>query len=316
MRYAEIIAEKSLEDVGVRGQKFYLSATGKNIDLDHFVQTGELVGVKGISSSKYIWSQFGPDRGRDLFFVMDAPDVLRMNNMKRIGYDNPDALIANNSKLLGRILSVSNIAKSICDNLISGVFQKMVKTVGFGGDPIAVSNRATFIAHYLQRGRDFEDEMFKDVDTSKFGDWKSEGLRLSSYDDYANLYYQAAKSAGWYGKDFVKFFAPQNRSKWLPALKAAIVAQANIYNDEEEWSNEGTSFIVPRSSMIIISVPKQYINPEPEKNMFWSKYDDERLAYYQELMETLKRSPFKVRVVEEHKISGGLSAYRSRRWEK
>lgn len=318
MKYNEIIAERSLSDVGVRGGKFYLSASGEKMNIPHFVQTGELDGVKGVSSTKYIWADFSPNAGRDIFFVMNAADVLRQNKLKRVGYDNPDALIADNSKMIGRILSVSDVSKGPCDNLIQGVFQRMPGIKEIQGDPIAVANRAQSIAHILQRGRDFEDNDMQKVDTSKFGDWKSNGLRLSSYDDYANLYYQGAKAAGWYGTSFVQFFAPQNRSRWLPALKAGLIGQANIYADESEWVNEGAHFIVPKSSLVILAVPQAYWNGRPELTKFgfikkpegigmaWSAFDQKRLEYSIDLVSAFANSDFKVQLVEAGKVSNQL----------
>jgi len=337
MRFSEIITERSLSDVGVRGGKFYLAAEGRHVDIPHFIKTGELPGVKGISSTKYIWNDFGPHMGRDLFFVMPAADVLRQNKMHRVGYDNPDKLIANNSKMLGRIMNIGDVAHAPGDNLVTGVFDKIPGMKrDLRGDPIAVTNRAQSIANMLRRGHDFDAEdrygkLFKGVDVGSFGDYKSTGLRLSSYDDYANLYYQAAKAAGYYGDGFAKFFAPQNRSKWLPAIKAGILAQANVYADESEWVNEGSTFVVPKSSTILLSVPKQYWNGKPKMAMgfiagpdgkplprekgggTWSDFDTKYLDYYTNLVSAFANSDYKVQLLDANNVSNQLVRARAKR---
>jgi hypothetical protein len=310
MKFSEIISERTLADVGVRGGKFYLSARGESMDIEHFLQTGKLVGVQGISSSKYIWREFSPNAGRDLFFVMNANDALKANHLKRIGYDDPDALIANNSKMIGRILSVPDVSKGPSDNLVMGVLQRIPGIKSIQGDLISVGNRALFIAHCLQRGKPMDVE---GADPSSF---KGNGLQLSSYDDYANLYYQGAKAAGWYGTDFVKFFSPQNRSKWLPGIKAGIISQANVYADESEWANQGGDITVPRSSLIIIAIPKRYMTEEKpvrgRANMTWSNYDDKRWDYYHRLMDAFKTGPYKYKIVDADNTANQLVRSRSK----
>jgi hypothetical protein len=316
MKLVEILVERTLADVGVRGGKFYLSAKSETMDVPHFLKTGELEGVKGISSSRRIWAEFGPGVSRDIFIVMPAQETLRLNHLQRVGYTDADALIANNSKIYGRIFSVADVAKTSCDNMVTGTLKKMSALKGMdqrGGDLNAIMNNTQSIMWKLQREGDFDDERYKNVDTSKFGDWKANGLRLSSYDDYANLYYQAAKMAGWYGKGYVKFFAPQNRSNWLPALKEGIIAQANAYSEESEWVNEGTKLIVPRTSQIVLAVPEEYQSPEPEKDKYWNAFSDKRLAYYQNLMQMFSQSPFSVKIVDGNKTANSLVGMQAKR---
>lgn len=305
MRWNEIINEREFKDVGVRGDKFYLSASDRN--LNHtFFQTGRLEGVQGISSSKYIWQDFSPNAGRSVFFVMDANDVVRLNDVNRVGYDDPDALIANNSQNIGRILSVRDVARGPSDNLISGVFSRASKGVE-DHYMTTVNNRAQFIASDLQKGRtpDFKGETF-DIDLTGFGDYQSNGLRLSSYEDYRNLFYQASIAAGWYGGAFKKFWSPQNRSKSHEAIKAALVAQANVYSDESEWTVTG-DFTVPPSSLVILSIPAKYQQPKPDPIPWgWSAFDDEYHERYQSLMDMFSKTSFKVRVLDADKASQGL----------
>lgn len=306
MRWNEIINEREFKDVGLRADKFYLSATDRNLN-DTFFDTGKLEGVGGISSSKYIWQEFSPNAGRSIFFVMDAHAVVRLNDVERIGYDDPDALIADNSRMIGRILSIKNVAHDPGDNLISGVFSRASKGVA-DHYMDTTNNRAQFIASDLRKGRvpEFRGENIK-IDLSGFGDFQSNGLRLSSYEDYRNLYYQAAIAAGdWYGEDFKKFWSPQNRAKNHAAIKAALLAQANVYADESEWVVHG-EFTVPPSSLVILAVPEKYQKPKPEPRPFhWSQFDDEYHARYQMLMDKFSKTSFKVRVLDADRASQGL----------
>ena len=305
MRWNEIINEREFKDVGLRGDKFYLSASDRNLN-DTFFTTGRLEGIHGISSSKYIWQDFSPNAGRSIFFVMDAHDVVRMNDVTRIGYDDPDALIADNSRMIGRILSIKNVAHDPGDNLISGVFSRASKGIA-DHYMDTTNNRAQFIASDLRKGRvpEFRGETFN-IDLTGFGDFQSNGLRLSSYEDYRNLFYQASIAAGWYGEDFKKFWAPQNRSKNHAAIKAALLAQANVYADESEWAVKG-DFTVPPSSLVILSVPLKYQNPKPEPRPWtWSAFDDEYHERYQMLMDKFSKTSFKVRVLDADRAAQGL----------
>lgn len=305
MRWTEIINEREFKDVGLRGDKFYLSAKDTNLN-DDFFATGRLEGVQGISSSKYIWQEFSPNMGRSIFFVMDAHDVVRLNDVNRVGYHDPDTLIANNSQNIGRILSVRNVARDPSDNLISGVFSRASRGIE-DHNATTVNNRAQFIASDLKKGRepDFSGEKI-DIDLSGFGDFKANGLRLASYEDYRNLFYQASIAAGWYGKAFKKFWSPQNRAKNHEAIKAALLAQANVYADESEWTVTG-DFIVPPSSLVILSIAEKYQKPKPEPKPFgWSAFDDEYHARYQSLMDKFSKTSFKVRVLDADKAAQGL----------
>jgi hypothetical protein len=331
MRYTEIIAEKTLADVGVRGGKFYLAVQGQKLDIPHFLQTGQIPGVEGVSATKNIWAEFSPSVGRDIFLIMPAEDTLRLNKMHRVGYDNAEALVANNSRQLSRILSISNIAEQVCDNLIHGVLEKIpgIKKIGQLGDSVGICNNASSIWMNLQKRVDLSTvtgysdgkPRFDKVDASSFGNYQANGPHLSSVDDYANLYYQAAKQAGWYGGNFVKFFAPQNRNQWAPLLRAGIIAQANVYSNESEWLNDRSEFTVPKSTTVLLAVPQKYRDGPPDedekdifKRMNWNKYDDERFAYYQSLMAAFANSPYKVTVIESGKASNSLQKARGQRW--
>ena len=315
MRINEILTERSLADVGVRGGKFYLSAKGEHIDFDKFFATGKLDGVKGISSAKSIWSDFGPNVGRDIFFVMSAQDVLRMNKIHRIGYDNAEDLVANNSYKIGRILSIKDVARDQGDNLVLGCFPKQADF--YRSDPISVINNSMSIASYLRKGEDPK-QRFPGIDTSKFD--LENGLRLNSIDDYANLYLQGAKASGWYGKDYVKFFAPQNRSKWYPAIRDQIIKQANVYASEAEWVVDSPEFTVPPSTYIILAIPAKYMEkPSDEERAkhipsWWNDFDERYYEYYQNLMSRFKQSPYKVKIVDAGKASNQLTALKTKRF--
>ncbi len=317
MRFHEIISERSLADVGVRADKFYLSAKGEQINWDEFLSTGKLHGVKGISSSRYIWRDFGPNVSRDVFFVMPAQDVLRLNKIHRIGYDDAEALVANNSYKFGRILSVTNVARDGGDNMIKDAFPKQDEFRR--ADPNSVINNAMSIAMYLRKGEAPTGERFDGViDVASFGDFAANGLRLSSIADYANLFYQASKAAGWYGKEYVKYFAPQNRRQWYPAISQRIVQQANTYADEAEWVVDSTEFIVPPSTHVVLAIPPQFqsgVAPSEEEreSLRWSDYDDKRLAYYNALIDGFRRSKFKFAVVNANKAANSLIGTRTKK---
>jgi hypothetical protein len=313
MRFREILPkpllERSFADVGLRGDKFYLAARPEHLN-DDFFQTGILHGVKGISSSKTIWANFSPNVGRNVFFVMPAQDVVRMNRVTRVGYNDPEKLVANNSAIIGRILSIKDVARSQGDNLIYGCFPKL-KIQGDGG---TVTNNASYIADLLRKGV-APSTKYPAVDDASFGDYEANGLRLSSIADYANLYYQAAKAAGYYGTEYVRFFSPQNRSKWYPAVSGAVVRQANVYADEAEWLVPNETLKVPPSTQIVVAIPAKYADPEPadRDKLWWNDYDDKALAEYQALIAKFKASPFKVKFVEAGKTANQLDNGRARR---
>jgi hypothetical protein len=270
--------------------------------------------VKGISSAKEIWGEFGPNMGRDIFFVMSAPDVLRMNKIHRIGYNDADDLVANNSYKIGRILSIKNVARDQGDNLIIGCFPKQKEF--YSDDPILVSNNSMSIAGYLRKGIDPK-EKYPNIDTSKFD--LDNGLKLNSIDDYANLYLQGAKAAGWYGKDYVKFFSPQNRRNWYPAIRDQIIKQANVFSDESEWIVDSSEFKVPPSTYIILAIPAKYMEkPSDEERAkhipsWWNEFDERRYEYYQNLIAKFNQSPYRVKIVEAGKTANQLDRTKTKR---
>lgn len=304
--------EQSLSDVGVRADRFYLSARGDSIDWDEFLATGKLRGVRGVSSSRDIWKNFSPNAGRDILFIMPAKSLLRMNKVRRVKYDSAEDLVANNSKKIGRILSIKDVSTDIGDNLIVGCFPRTLDIID--GDRVTVTNAAMGIAFHLRK-KEKPSTRYPAVDDSVF-DWQN-GLQLNSIDDYATLYHQAAKAAGWYGKEYVKFFAPQNRRRWYPAISEAIVRQANVYADEAEWIVDSPEFTVPPDTHVILAIPQKYQDgPPPEddrvNSWFWSRFDDERHADYQKLLKMFAKSRFKFSVVEAGKASNSLLSAQTR----
>ncbi len=326
---SEILSERSLNDVGVRSGKFYLAARGEAMDIDKFAATGELDGIKGISSSREIWGDFSPNVGRDMLIIMPAEDTLKINKLKRVQYDDAEVLVRNNSQMLGRILSINNVARNTGDNIIVGVFDKIPGIRKLGYDPASVSNRAISLAHHLRSNKAIDgDSYFQNVDTSKFGNWMENGLKLSSIDDYANLYYQAAKAAGYYGEAWVKFFAPQNRSKWYPAISQGVIRQANVYSNESEWVNLGGQFHAPKNSTILLAVPAYYYRGRPvdDSGLFakfadgttarWSPSDTEKMNYLEHAIDVLSKSSFDLRLVDYAKTANTLVKKQGQRWDK
>lgn len=309
---AAIEEAKTFADVGVRGNKFYLAITSRDINPEFFTQ-GILKGIKGVSSSKSIWIEWSPNAGRDMLLVMPADALMRANKITRVGYDDPDKLIANNCKALGRILSIRDVARDAGDNLIQNVFSYAgFNKVGYGYQGVA--NKAQFIAHDIRKGRAFDKP---EVDMASFGDYQTQGLQLGSYDKWANLFYQAAKASGWEGREFIKFFSKQNRSKWLPMLKTGITKAASIYKSEAEWivRNPDLDLRVPEGTHIIYAVDPRNVNPPEPRPITWMNYQEEGVKQAADTIAKLQTSKFSYKIVDALKTNEMLMKTRYKRPE-
>lgn len=236
---------------------------------------------------------------------MPADAALRANRLVRVGYDNPQKLLANNATVFRRIMPMRNV--------VANVLQRAAKVAMLSGDPIAVSNMADAIMTVAERNGNLDgDRLPTKLDRGSFGKLTSLGIDLSSVERFANLYYQAAKGTGTYGRAIGQFFAPQNRRKWLPILNDAIVAQASIYADEAEWRNLGQKFVVPAGTQVLYAVEEKYVQNRP-RPLGWMEYEKEAIARYERNVDVLRRAGFKVTIVDYRKTMDSMHAAQARK---
>jgi hypothetical protein len=282
MRYHEILNEKSLLDVGVRGNKFYLAARSQWLNLDDLFTNHTIGSIRGISSSRKIWKEFGPNAGRDIFFVMNATSVLKANNVKRVQYDNVNELLKDKSKLLARIYDTNNFETSGGSNIVYGIVRDIFRFHDFtGDDPNTLGNNALSILSRMQQNGT---------------------MNLSSLDAYRDLLFQAASKGSWHTRESKKFFAPQNKAKSFPVIQKAIINQASRYDMEAEWMVSG-DFIVPTDTHIIVAFGKEVMDPINDRDSNWSI---ERKKETQAFLERMKSSPYKYSIVDGNKTANML----------
>jgi len=245
---------------------------------------GYLRGVQGISASKRViidWLGVA----RDAMLVMDAKKLLAANKgvLEQIPYDNPEALMADNMRLLHRIWQKKNYTRGVIRNLFEYAHAASKESYG------DVFYQAQRIAFY----QDLE---------YHYGDHPEDQIKLNSVKDAAKwvirvlpkMIEKAEQSEWKSGAYEMKYIRDHLTEKdWIKLITAGLKKVGQVYGMEEEWIVHGDTLKIPRGSRIFAL---QYNRPSQEYIDKYRKgeklpliYIEDNVKSYLELEDIIKK---------------------------
>jgi len=236
------------------------------------ISTGKLKGVKGISGTKEIVTQW-LGIARNAVIVIPAKKFLKLNNVSRIMYDNPHYLVSKNMTTLFRLFDRSPER----DYDWFGLMQTVMGYVQWAGKQSKPPSKSVAtILYYIEYGT---------LAATLYG---------SAYKDEKPNINSIKELAAWVQKTTIKI--AENKGKWLVEeakdfptsvwenlIVMALKRIGEIYKSEGEWMIKGDTMEIPNGSTIFIAldvdpksisnqarqeytqVPKQGAWPDPPK---------------------------------------------------
>lgn len=214
------------------------------------LQHGVLHGVKGISSSKEIISEFMIPGSRNTVVMMPGIELLKLNKFTRVNYDNPHYMLSNNMSALRRVQGAYTSEKN-----------EMMQRISY---EILSYLRRNHSKGYLSTDFDMEiynlknclsnlpTELPGDVDTTISGvksihkfivDWlKTHCMRHVNTDLNGTTTFEPK----------IKM-TPELSKNLYDVIYKSIQNMTKKYQIEGEWINKGNILVVPPGSRMLIA---------------------------------------------------------------
>ena len=205
-----------------------------------YMKARVIPGVQGISDSgeiKFDWFGMG---GRNALLTMPGKELVKLNKITRILYDNPDYLVSNGFAALRRIYSSADIPRAL-----QNINQEIIRTVSRGG--------AKDIAHILDG---YGDILNWSDDLSK-GLGKVKNLRQFAKQYRKNLisHWKKRKETSWAKFELdqlIEWLSNLSDAKWVDILGKAVVSAVAPYRNESEWILKNNKLRIPKGSRLYI----------------------------------------------------------------
>jgi len=256
---------------------------------------GELHGVQGISASGSIILDFMGTGARDAFLIMDSDDVVGLNKVSRVMYDNPKYLLRDNAAALRRLMAGADVHR-----VMQGIFDSGLRKAK---------------SHYVSDDKAIDRNMIYQMDYaglgSHFGIWLAGGSYtpdapprrpFNTAADVADLIIEFAKqSTDWHEQQL----AGWDRKAWIKFVDMGAKAQAQVYDDEQEWRIKDGVLKVPRGSILYLAQPMPLEmskfgklsadeidavlkDPDDKRRMF-NEYELKRVRNFKRMQAAVKR---------------------------
>lgn len=274
------------------------------------VASGRLKGLKGISGDRRIvGSWLGV--ARNAMLVMPGKDVIKLNKLSRVLYDNPEYLASQDFKALYRLYNQTNrsqLMMRIVDRLKPHLKRS---THPSAGDLHHVINHGWLSGHVI--GNHYEKAK----------------PRIQSVSDAAKYLKRAVAETGLASvKD--RFGMPSAAlpiikefplSEWKKVVAAALTDAGKLYQDEGEWTVKGDTFHIPKNSNLVILRPATVNRGDIEA--YWAKGEagirerhdgkvpsPQTLRHFLNLLDVIKKAglhkgPYRVKFADEDALNRG-----------
>jgi hypothetical protein len=196
------------------------------------LKTGKVKGLKGISSHHNIQFQF-LGVARDAMLQIPSKDLLAVNNVTRIMYDNPHYLVSNNLWALKRIYDTNH--SSWVNHVFGNLFEQIQKN-------IKDDNYIRYDMGYYGF-RNIDREWSNKISNKKINNIKQLAVVIKDYID----------------KIFSKKTGKEYNIKLNDLMNAITETLKNIgkvYSTENEWVVKDSVFTVPKTSILYVLAHK------------------------------------------------------------
>jgi len=212
-------------------------------------RSGNLRGVRGISSSGAIVGDWLGIGNRNGLLVMPGKDTVALNKLTRVQYDNPRYLLSKNAAALGRIIGGGK-ARAATARAVAGAVDWGARWADASGG----SEYGALVRYNLQGSLKADVRDFIESGSGKF----------DGPEQLADLMMELASRRGlrdghW---DWKQIARGVSRRAWIKLLEKGAVSQASIYIDEGEWIVKDGLLRVPKSSTLYILDPGFGVTPE------------------------------------------------------
>ena len=214
---------------------------GRNAKIIEDIKLGRLHGVKGISDTREIVTQW-LHVARNAALVMDAHAVAAVNNLKRIEYTNAEELCASNMKMLYRLFDKRYDRfghQQLMQNLMGYVIRQMKDLDHNHHHQMSYYGFDSRVGYHYQEAID-----------------KGQMTKIDTLADLCQFAYDAviavADEGGAWRSHLAKEFADLDKSILDQAVKAAVLTIGRMYSEEGEWIVANDPFIVPEDSILLM----------------------------------------------------------------
>ncbi len=227
------LKERSFFSEDIPEQFYVVTDIKYNIELND-IKKGVL-GVTGISGSAHIVLDF-MGVARDLIIAMDGEELVNLNQITRIMYDNPHYLVSNN------MLALSRIFQARPDD-----FQHTLRNVF---DYMRLFMKKSSNSSYDDLYYWWDYAGIPDFEFSKA--FKKMNLKIDNLSDFVRTLVEASKSIDEYnGKEY---FENLSYKELYKAVEEALFYIGQTYKNEAEWVLKNKKLIIPSSTKFIIGI--------------------------------------------------------------
>jgi hypothetical protein len=283
----------------------YAGMEDNNDKLLNDLSRGELSGVKGISDSKEILTNWWTV-GRNAAVMMSSDKVIDLNDIEQVQYDDPDHICANNMAVLFRLYDQKNDA-----NGRENMMHHMMKD-------FFVSLRS--INPSLERNIEY-----RGAARLMIKHWKENPSPVETAGDLAKVMYDVLSTSG---ETKYSMADDYKEGDFEHALSLSIVRTAGIYADEREWRVHSPHFTIPKGSVMMVAVDMEVVagydewkirsqDPNRDTTLDHQNY---RYENYGRLMANIEahnlRGYYTVKIIDQEKFENIRPVLNARRRER
>lgn len=223
----------------------------RSLALIEDIAKGELHGLKGISGSREILTEWWMV-ARNAAVMMDADQVMRLNDIEQVLYDDPEYLCSNNFNALFRLWNQNPERKNGKQQMMMRLMQYTVS---------ALKKQNAYLANSL--------EYYGFVNHVSDA-WEKGHSEVQSVADAKTAIYDLVKEYqdGKYIKEGLTFELLGDN------LLVALKYVGHIYSSEAEWLVKNDKFKIPEQSTMLIGVDFEIV-----KNYSDWKANPDKIAY-------------------------------------
>lgn len=195
---------------------------------------GELQGVTGISGNKMIVPHFF-GIARNAILVMPGPEVVRLNKLSRVMYDNPNYLLSKNMTGLYRIWDKNPTEtwgqRGVMENLMDHM--KQVTKPWNVREPFGYLMN-NYYGGYWRVAEDYQ----------------KSGRKINNVHDLAKFLHWSAMN---FNDEVAAKLSP---SDFVGPIEATFDRIAKVYKSEGEWIVKDKTLKIPSGTRLLVGVPK------------------------------------------------------------
>jgi hypothetical protein len=288
------INEASFSDADIPKRFFVSIFFDPRYHADKLEQIGnlELKNIQGISgTNKNLLQWFGI--AREAALIMDSNEVIRLNKLTKIMYDNPHYLVSNNMSAIFRLFDKKDRGNGI-DNLIHNLSDSILGTMKKSSNKIWKS-----LAEYRL------ESLYRSMDSKK---------KINNLTDFINFVENSLKQNLKSEYDI----NPLSDNDYKEIAISTLKQIGKIYKEEQEWRLKDNVLKVPQGSTLLILIPeipkdiyeKWKNNSLEQVNKFIFRYELEK---FEEILRSIKEydlnNKYNIKLVSNNKFSAGKKKY-------